>query len=87
MPHVDSRIAVVVRHTKLSQAEEEDILDHKSMEDWEKSLQRQLIPRKEFAAFLERLSYNPSAERVDLIVSFYYWPEFVLVQIYDGYIE
>ncbi|MDI3480774.1 MAG: hypothetical protein PWQ97_429 [Tepidanaerobacteraceae bacterium] len=86
------KIPVVVRHTKLTEAEEEAFLGYESMEEWEKSLPRQLVPKEEFAAYLERLSHNterlqPAAGRVDLIVSFQHWPDFVLILIYDDYVE
>lgn len=87
-----TEIPVVVRHTKLTDEEEEALLDYDNLESWERNLPRQFVPKEEFADFLERCSHQTErlttvASRANLIVSFEYWPEFVLVQIYDGCIE
>ncbi|MBE3584849.1 MAG: hypothetical protein IMW94_01505 [Thermoanaerobacter sp.] len=87
-----NEIPVVVRHTKLTDEEHEVSLNYDNQENWERNLPRQFVPKEEFVDFLERCSrqterMTTAAPRVNLIVSFEYWPEFVLVQIYDDYIE
>lgn len=87
-----TEISVVVRHTKLTDEEQEVSLNYDDQESWERSLPRQFVPREKFVDFLKQCSRKTERledpkKRVDLIVSFDYWPEFVLVQIYDDYIE
>ena len=51
-------IPVAVRHTNLTDEEEEARYDFDDEESWERSLPKQLVPREKFVDFLEQCSHK-----------------------------
>ena len=88
----DNIISVVVCHANRT---EEEIEHESSFETEYKylcTLPRKQVRESDLLQFLEQCSRKTersgdNRERVDLIVSFDYWPEFLLVTVYDWYVE
>ncbi len=85
-------INVVICHANKTEEERERESFFETEYEYLRTLPRKQIRESDLLQFLEQCSRKTertedNRERVDLIVSFDYWPEFLLVLIYDWYIE